>query len=420
MRQLINLLIVVIFLACSEKPVTDAPELEYEIKLITTHRIGDAVALDTGFAWTQARAAFVPGATPFAIMTMSQKYSGGSDVYFDLYESYSYDSGNTWSTPEAIPSLRIHDLPDGYRRAMSDMTPQWHKATGKVLNIGKSFFYTDNEKPDRSRQEVAYTVFDPNTKSWSDYKVLKLPELDHDSLAMTAPVSGCSQWIELDNGDVLVPISYRKMTPEQQAQTKREAYDVENNMKSDDISGSVTILRCTFDGETLQYIEHGDELSLKKGRGLGEPSLIAYKGEYFLTLRHDASAYVTKSTDGLHFAPIKEWIFDDGQWLGSYNTQQHWVAHHHGLYLTYTRKGANNDNVFRHRAPLFMAKVDPDSLHVLRATERVLVPNGGIGLGNFGVTDIDDAQTWVTTTEYYRGEKDSVDNEVFLAKILWK
>ena len=47
------------------------------------------------------------------------------------------------------------------------------------------------------------------------------------------------------------------------------------------------------------------------------------------------------------------WI--DGQALGSYNTQQHWISHGDSLYLIYTRRGANNDHVFRNRAPIFIA-----------------------------------------------------------------
>lgn len=66
-------------------------------------------------------------------------------------------------------------------------------------------------------------------------------------------------------------------------------------------------------------------------------------------MRSDKSAYVAKGNDGLHFSPMKEWTFDDDSILGSYNTQQHWVSHSdNALYLVYTRKGANNDEVFRH------------------------------------------------------------------------
>lgn len=79
---------------------------------------------------------------------------------------------------------------------------------------------------------------------------------------------------------------------------------------------------------------------------------------------------------------LVNWTFDDGSELGNYNTQQHWVTHGDSLFLVYTRKGANNDHVFRHRAPLFIAKVDPEKLTVLRATEQILVPERGARLAN--------------------------------------
>lgn len=41
---------------------------------------------------------------------------------------------------------------------------------------------------------------------------------------------------------------------------------------------------------------------------------------------------------------------DDGKELGSYNTQRHWLAHSVGPFLVYTRRGADNDHILRHRA----------------------------------------------------------------------
>ena len=48
-----------------------------------------------------------------------------------------------------------------------------------------------------------------------------------------------------------------------------------------------------------------------------------------------------------------------------------------GLFLVYTRRGANNDHIPRNRAPLFIARVDPGKLHVIRATERIAIPERG-------------------------------------------
>ncbi|MCK5704212.1 MAG: exo-alpha-sialidase, partial [Cyclobacteriaceae bacterium] len=114
--------------------------------------------------------------------------------------------------------------------------------------------------------------------------------------------------------------------------------------------------------------------------------------------------------------------FDDGSELGNYNTQQHWVTHSDGLFLVYTRRGANNDHVFRHRAPLFMAQIDTKNLRVIRETEQILVPERGARLGNFGVTNINQNETWVTVSEWMQPEgveKYGSDGSVFVAKIRW-
>ena len=153
-----------------------------------------------------------------------------------------------------------------------------------------------------------------------------------------------------------------------------------------------------------------------------EAALTFFKGQYFLTLRNDKQGYVTKGSDGLHFDEIKPWTFDDGTDLGNYNTQQHWVTHSDGLFLVYTRRGANNDHIFRHRAPLFMAQVDPEKLCVIRETERILVPERGTRLGNFGITDISPNETWVTTSEWMQPkgvEKYGSDGSIFVARIFW-
>ncbi|MEJ6730986.1 MAG: hypothetical protein QNK90_02765 [Opitutaceae bacterium] len=191
--------------------------------------------------------------------------------------------------------------------------------------------------------------------------------------------AGSVQRYDLPNGDILLPVYFKE--PEKPFTR-------------------VAVMRCAFDGETLTYVEHGNELTLPTKRGLGEPSLTHFDGRFFMTIRHDNHGYVAVSEDGLHFNEPKRWTFDDGSDLGSYNTQQHWVVHSEALFLVYTRRGANNNHVFRHRAPLFIARVDPDKLQVIRATEQVLVPEKGARLSNFDITEINESETWVTVAEW--------------------
>jgi hypothetical protein len=213
--------------------------------------------------------------------------------------------------------------------------------------------------------------------------------------------AGCAQRYDLEDGTILLPISFRPINK----------------------NSRVTVCKCTFDGKRLKYITNGTELELNDDtRGLGEPSLTRFNDTFYLTIRNDKKGFVTRSSDGLNFESIRPWTFDDGSELGSYNTQQHWVTHSDGLYLVYTRRGANNDHVFRNRAPLFMAKVDPDKLCVIRETEQVLVPERGARLGNFGVVDISPEESWVTVSEWMQPigvDKYGSDGSVFVARIHW-
>ena len=122
-----------------------------------------------------------------------------------------------------------------------------------------------------------------------------------------------------------------------------------------------------------------------------------------MTVRLDLHGYVTTSSDGLHFDELKIWMFDDGAELGSYNTQQHWLNHNNTLYLVYTRKNELSNGVFRDRAPLFMAEVDPDTLQVRRATEQIVFPEKGARMGNFCVTNVTSNESWIVTGEWLEG-----------------
>ncbi|MEX2569320.1 MAG: sialidase family protein [Cyclobacteriaceae bacterium] len=416
MRITIISMLMTIILSCASKTRQELSEdldLEIDLEIITKGQ-------DQDYNWAHARTAVIPLDPPLAITTMSKTLKSGSDVYHDLYASTSQDGGLTWSDPQVISELKVRKEKDGYR-SLADMWPKWHAGSMKVLNIGTAPFYSDDRTHDGWKKEVAYTTYDPETTQWSPSKTLVLPERDHEGMLFLAPAAGSAQWLELPNGNVLLPLFYFKITEEQAAMANRETFSVGNLMESGDFGFATTVVLCSFDGDTLTYKEHGTEIYLDQGRGVYEPSLAFFQEAYFLTMRSDKSAYVARSKDGLDFEPKKEWKFDDGSVLGSYNTQQHWISHNRGLFLVYTRKGADNESVFRHRAPLFMGQVDPDCLQVMRDTEKTLVPNRGVGLGNFGITQYDEHETWVTVAEYMRGEKNvAADNSVFLARIQWK
>ena len=154
--------------------------------------------------------------------------------------------------------------------------------------------------------------------------------------------------------------------------------------KGNDSRHKAAVARCRFDGNVLSYLEHGNELSIEVVRGFVEPSLCLFQGRYLLTLRNDLKPYVAWSMDGLHFSKPQVWRFDDGSELESYNTQQHWLVLPDACYLLYTRRGLDNDDIFRHRSPLMMSRVDSTTLQLKKSTEREVLPKLKDGFGNFG------------------------------------
>lgn len=335
---------------------------------------------DGKFLWFHPRAVSIPGkgadGNPAVLITL-QKHLQVSDFYSGLYELRSNDLGKTWTGPVEIPELAWREGPKDSILAVCDVTPGYHPASGKVLAIGAQLYYLPDgsllEGIERSDQ-TAYALFDPQSGKWSGWNVLKMPGDPKFNFSRNA----CAQWLVEADGSLLLPLYFGANAQE---------------------DFSVTVARCSFDGATLAYVAHGTEMKVSGGRGLCEPSLVRFKDRYYLTLRNDARGYVTSGTDGIHFDPIIPWEFDDGAELGSYNTQQHWLVHTDGLFLVYTRKGANNDHVFRHRAPLFIARVNPATLKVMRATERMLIPERGATLGNFGAAPVTENESWVTVNE---------------------
>ncbi len=371
-------------------------------------RIERSTALtSTGdYHWSQSRPAVIPGNPARVIVTTQEIEKLGSHGYRDIYFTETSDGAKTWSAPQRIDALNRHRDPDGIERVMGDLCPQWHAATGKLLITGKTFGFLTHPvatkaKDDRSMERVAYAVYSPTTKQWSGMKIMAMPEKDHEGKVILEPNAGCHQRWDLPNGDVLLPVRYRK-------DPKSRVY-------------TTVVTRCTFDGGTLSYREHGSEFNITKPRGLYEPSVCGFQGRYFLTMRAEETGYVARGRDGINYEPPVEWKFDDGQPLGSANAQQHWITHSDALYLIYSRRGANNDHVFRSRAPLFIARIDPDKLHVLRATEQILMLETGLDLaGGFAPVNVSANETWVISSEMaFPKERRHESNRVLLARIVW-
>lgn len=359
--------------------------------------------------WVHARAGAIPAVSghtvPTVVMTSQPLIITGSDVFYALNSATSTDLGKTWSAFTPQSAFERWQIDPQTEETICDFTPAWHAASGTLLGTGHTVRYRDNKVMKVRPRSTAYSVYDPQAKTWSAPKLLKMPaQPEFENCG-----AGSVQRLDLPNGDILLPVYFKR---------------------SDQTQYSVTVVRCAFDGSNLTWLEHGNSVTVGVKRGLYEPSLTEFQGRYYLTLRNDDHGYVATSSDGLTFDEPRRWLFDDGDDLGNYNTQQHWVSHASGLYLVYTRKGADNDHIFRHRAPLFIAQVDPINVRIIRDTEQVLIPQRGARLGNFGVAQISKDETWVVASEWMQtwgpnhvmavDNPYGADNSVHIARLKWK
>ena len=392
--RLIALFLIVSTFAPMKAAVDEHTNLSFKIDRTVARR-----GFDGDTCWVHARAGAIPNRKkpPVVVMTMQKLLLSGSDVFYALNGMRSKDLGNSWDGPYRHDGFARQERDGDIEVTVCDFTPKWHAASRTLLGTGQTVWYRKNRVMHVRPRATAYAVYNPQQHSWSAWKTLAMPNEKRFANAG----AGSVQRLDLPDGDILLPIYFKD--------PQKRQY-------------STTVCRCRFDGQTLTYTRHGSELTVNVKRGLYEPSLTKFGDRFFLTMRNDDNGYVSVSKDGLTYKEPRRWTFDDGSDLGNYNTQQHWVAHSDGLFLVYTRRGASNDHVFRHRAPLFIARVDPEKLHVIRDTERVLVAERGARLGNFGVVDVSPNETWVTVAEWMqpRGvEKRGSDNSLHVIKLNW-
>ena len=359
--------------------------------------------------YVHARGLVLPSG--FAIMTMQKLELSGCDVFYGLEMRKSTDGAKSFSAPVACKNLCRRYLEDGTSYVMSDATPFFHSNSGKIILTGHMVWYGEDNKLLREARPRAplYAVYNEAIGDFDAFREIEMPETENGEYFLGG--AGCAQIVELENGELLVPIYYKE---------RKYAADTR-------ACAAAVVARCSFDGETVKLLELGDTLRTDVPRGFDEPSLIAYGGKYFLALRNDVTGFVSSSDDGLHFCQPKELCFDDGENLGNYNTQQHWLTGGGKLWLVYTRKAGNNDHMFRHRAPLFIAEFDPEHLCVIRSTERIAVGERGARLGNFGAQSYSDSEGYIFVSEWMQNDpygwqkcvERGSDNSIFVQKVLF-
>ncbi len=327
----------------------------------------------------------------------------GIDVGKGSYVAKSEDGGKTFGVPQKLNSYEA--VVDGVREVFAGSLMFYSRYHKRIISIGaiqyfESDKYAKGWKDNQCIASFRYAFVDAETGMYcSELMPFDFPFPTTGGIPFGQP-------IEYEDGSFLISFYY---TPE----GKRK--------------DSVVTARCTLEGDTLRFIEFGEPLEDDtRARGLDEPSVALLNGKYYMTIRCDETGLFATADDGLHFDTPREWCWEDGTTIGNYNTQQRWIRHKDGLYLAYTRRGAHNDHVFRHRAPMFMARFDEDRGCLLRDTEVILVPELGARLGNFTVTDVSENEFWLVTAEWmqnYKGKDHTFcqsfgsDNSIWRARI---
>lgn len=357
--------------------------------------------------YVHARGLILPSG--FGIITTQKLELSGCDVFYGLEMLKSNDGGKHFSKPVLSRNLTRRYLDDGSSEVMCDATPFYHQKTGKIILTGHTAVYgADNKLLCSPRpRSTSYAVYNEREGDFDPWHTLKMPSTENKLYFSSG--AGCTQILELQSGELLIPFYYK-------------SYDCECQPCA---CSTVAVMRCSFDGESMKVLEIGNELTVDVPRGLGEPSIAKYGSEYFLSLRNDESGYVSRSYDGLHFEEPRFLCFDDGENLGNYNTQQHWLIGGGKLWLVYTRRALNNDHVFRHRAPLFIGEFDPEQMCVKRDTEQIAVFERGARLGNFGCQSYSEKEGYIFAAEWMQNgshgwescAKYGSDNSIFISKV---
>lgn len=351
-----------------------------------------------GTNWFHPRACRLPDGRIF--MTLQPIL--GSDDFGPVHALTSSDLGRTWTTPQPVPPLGRVPQGGSLMEGVCDVVPEWHGASGSVLALGHNVFYSG---PGFSKNQPprwpVYAVWQDG--AWGPRRKL---EWD-DPRGAEIYTNNCGQRVTLADGRIAMAFTY----------------GVKGRPRA--VSGVIS----SFEDGLLRVREVGPALEHPHGRGLLEPSVARFGDRFFLTLRaEDGRGHVSTSADGLNYAPHRPWCWDDGEALAMSTTQQHWLVHSEALYLVYTRRDASNTNVLRWRSPLWMARVDPETLRLQRSSERVVLPlvGDGIGdpdgvalMGNFHVVHASPDESWVTVGEWHP-RRLARGGDVLLARIRWR
>ena len=335
-----------------------------------------------------------------AILTYQRLLLTGSDVFYGQFISRSGDGGRTWSEPKEIGLFA--DTREGDFRVARYANPHFNRKHRYWFALGVAQLFKNDREPHQVAVDgkpycrpILVTV-DAVKGEFTACRDLDFPFAYEHAMPF-------GQIVELEDGEMLIPFYFRPCGAGHRGRCVVVCYRLE--------SGRLVVVKA---GEPI--VAEG----LK--RGVCEPSIVRYGGRFFMTLRSDEYGMFATSDDGLRWSKPIKWCWDDGTPIGNANTQQHWIPSGDELYLAYTRVRADNQHVFRNRAPILMARFDAGRGCLVRSTEREMVPNRGARLGNFAVTDNPADETWLVTAEWMQSdpkvcERYGSDNSIWLVRV---
>ena len=130
--------------------------------------------------YVHARGLILP--TGFGLITMQKLELAGSDVFYGLEMIKTEDGGESFSEPMTCKHLHRRYDENGNSTVACDMTPFYHKKSGKIILTGHTAVYGENNrllKPPRPRV-TPYAVYDEKSGDFGAWKCLEMPKTEED------------------------------------------------------------------------------------------------------------------------------------------------------------------------------------------------------------------------------------------------
>ena len=383
--------------------------VNYQIDLATAHQ-----GYDGKTCWVHARGGTIPARAPgnptdvpIVVITSQKLLLTGFDVFYGLHEFRTDDLGETWSGPTEQATLRRRSPKEGVEIVPCDFTPKWHQATGKLLGTGATFWYSTktNAIIEHSPSEIPYSVYDPEQRTWTEWKTVEMPQEPQFEYAR----AGCTQRVRFaERRDSVADLLRRADGPAAEfgrhsLPVRRQDAELRRARQPDEVSQGPRLRRAVADEVRRLVLSHAPQRRFRRHHA--QPRRTAFRRTNAVEVRRRRGLGQLQ-----HAGPL-------GHALGRLISR---------LYPPRPRQ--------RQRLPaprpLVMAQVDPERMVVLRKTERILVPQRGARLGNFGVNNVSENETWVVVTEWMQTNgpnyiipvenKCGADNSIYVAKIRWE